>query len=86
MFEKVRRDNRTGNKEKANTVMVTRDNAHKGIFSKSRVELLICLLLVIVTFAVYWQVRNFTFVNYDDSQYVTENQYVQAGLNYESIL
>ena len=86
MFEKVRRDNRTGNKEKANTVMVTRDNAHKGIFSKSRVELLICLLLVIVTFAVYWQVRNFTFVNYDDSQYVTENQYVQAGLNYESII
>ncbi len=76
----------TGSREKTNTAMVTRDNAHKGIFYNIRAELLICLLLVMVTFAVYWQVRNFRFVNYDDTQYVTENQYVRAGLNLDNII
>jgi hypothetical protein len=66
-----------GEKVKANTAMVTHDNAHKRIFCNIRAELLICLLLVMVTFAVYWQVRSFAFVNYDDGEYVTENQYVK---------
>jgi tetratricopeptide (TPR) repeat protein len=71
--------------EKANTAMMTCDNAHKGIFYNIRAELLICLFLITVTFVVYCQVRNFTFINYDDNQYVTENQYVKDGLNYKSI-
>ena len=66
--------------------MVTRDNAHKGTFYNIRAELLICLLLAMVTFAVYWQVRNYAFVYIDDSQYVTENQHVQAGLSMGSII
>jgi tetratricopeptide (TPR) repeat protein len=66
--------------------MATRDNAHIGIFYNIRAELLTCLLLVMVTFAVYWQVRNYAFVYIDDSQYVTENQHVQAGLSHESII
>jgi hypothetical protein len=31
------------------------------------------------TFAVYWQVKDHAFLNYDDDDYVTENRHVQAG-------
>ncbi len=40
----------------------------------------ICLALLIATFAVYWQVRRFDFVNIDDPDYVTENPYVRQGI------
>ena len=45
----------------------------------------VCLFLIISILCVYWQVRNFSFVNYDDGQYVTENYHVQAGLTLESL-
>jgi tetratricopeptide (TPR) repeat protein len=86
MFEKITAYKLPADKKKANTAMVTRNNAHNGIFCNIRAELLICLLLVMVTFAVYWQVRNYAFVHIDDSQYVTENQHVQDGLSIESII
>ncbi|MGA1868192.1 MAG: tetratricopeptide repeat protein [bacterium] len=47
---------------------------------------LICLFLIIANFALYGQVRNHEFINYDDSEYITENQYVQKGLTLESIV
>lgn len=46
---------------------------------------MVCLLLVIVTLAVYWQVRNHSFVNFDDGSYVTANCHVRAGLSLESV-
>ena len=85
MFEKNAAYKQTGDKEKANATIVTHENAPKSIFCNIRAELLICLLLLTVTLVVYWQVRSFTFVNYDDGQYVIENQYVKDGLNYKSI-
>jgi tetratricopeptide (TPR) repeat protein len=39
-----------------------------------------CVFLVATTLAVYGQVRNYDFVNYDDAVYVTANPHVQAGL------
>jgi Tfp pilus assembly protein PilF len=75
----------TGEKEKANTAMATHDNEHKKVFCNIRAELLICLFLGMATLVVYWQVRSFAFVNYDDGEYVIENQYVKDGLNYKSI-
>ncbi|MHC4395609.1 MAG: tetratricopeptide repeat protein, partial [Planctomycetota bacterium] len=45
----------------------------------------IYLILALTTLAVYWEVRNCDFVNYDDPEYVTENAHVQAGLTIESI-
>ena len=48
--------------------------------------LLVCLLLIVTTLAVYWQMRNHEFVDFDDDVYVTENRYVQAGLTPESIV
>jgi tetratricopeptide (TPR) repeat protein len=41
---------------------------------------LIYLLLAASTAAVFWQVRNFDFVNYDDYEYVLENPHVLSGL------
>jgi len=48
-------------------------------------RLLICLALVIVTTAVYWQVKDHQFINYDDNMYVTENPQVQAGLTVKGL-
>lgn len=43
--------------------------------------MLISLLLVIATVAVYWQVHGFDFVSFDDGLYVCYNQRVQKGLS-----
>src|SRR3990172_6187967 len=54
------------------------------IQNKSRC-LLICLLLALVTLAVFWQVKDLEFINYDDPPYVTENPSVLSGLTRHSI-
>ena len=46
---------------------------------------LLCLLLVALTFAVYWPVRLNEFINYDDQEYVTQNPEVRQGLTWEGI-
>lgn len=45
----------------------------------TRRDYLICLSLVVLTLAVYWQVAGFEFVNYDDDVYVYNNPVVKAG-------
>ena len=40
----------------------------------------ICLFLALSTLVVYWPITRHEFVNYDDTDYVTANPYVQAGL------
>ena len=40
----------------------------------------LCLLLVAVTLAVYWPVTRCDFLNYDDPEYFTSNHHVLAGL------
>ena len=47
--------------------------------------LLGCLLLVLCNLAVFFPVLSHEFINLDDHLYVTENQYVQKGLNLKSI-
>lgn len=46
---------------------------------------LICLILTLLTLAVYLQVKNFDFVNYDDNTYVYENSNIHNGLSVESV-
>ncbi|MEI7671728.1 MAG: hypothetical protein WCK00_06415, partial [Deltaproteobacteria bacterium] len=41
---------------------------------------LICLLLALVTIAVFLPVKDHEFNNYDDRPYITENTNVRAGL------
>ena len=42
--------------------------------------------LTLSVLSVFWQVRNFDFINYDDNEYVSENSYVFNGLNSDSIV
>ena len=47
---------------------------------------LIYVALALVPLAIFWQVHNHDFVNYDDVDYVSENPQVSAGLTRESVL
>src|SRR5262245_54594751 len=44
-------------------------------------SIIVCLLLAMVTFAVFSQALKFDFVNFDDPKYVTENSNVLHGLS-----
>jgi tetratricopeptide (TPR) repeat protein len=46
---------------------------------------LICVVLAAATFVAFEGVWSNDFVNYDDDKYITSNEYVQKGLNLESI-
>ena len=48
-----------------------------------RRQLLICLFLTLAVLAVFWQVKNNDFVNFDDPRCTTENLHIQSGLNLE---
>jgi tetratricopeptide (TPR) repeat protein len=49
------------------------------------IELLISMALIVATIAVFWQVGNNGFINYDDPGYVFENPHVASGLSQENI-
>jgi len=51
-----------------------------------RKEIILALILVAATWAVYWPVKDHEFVNFDDDLYITENWVVQKGLNRESVV
>lgn len=42
--------------------------------------------LAVITLAVFFQVRNFDFINYDDNKYVSENRHILTGLSRENIV
>jgi len=50
------------------------------------VKIIICVLLVLATFAIYSQVQDHKFINFDDDAYITESSLVQAGLTNENII
>ena len=51
----------------------------------NRQAVLLCLLLAVVTLAVFWPVRLNDFIEYDDQDYVTANSQVQRGLSWEGL-
>jgi len=58
----------------------------EGIFrSPAQQRLVLGLLLVVVTLALYNPVSHNGFVNFDDDRYVTENPQVRAGLRWSTI-
>jgi tetratricopeptide (TPR) repeat protein len=48
--------------------------------SPDRQKLIVYLVLIVVTFAVFWQVHQYDFINFDDNYYVTGNRVVQSGI------
>jgi tetratricopeptide (TPR) repeat protein len=48
--------------------------------SPNRQKLIVYIVLTIATFAVFWQVNQFNFINYDDGVYVTHNSRIQSGI------
>ena len=43
-------------------------------------KLIVYIALTVVTLAVFWQVNQYDFINFDDPVYVTENSHVQSGI------
>ncbi|MDF1591310.1 MAG: tetratricopeptide repeat protein [Desulfobacterales bacterium] len=62
-----------------------RKSVHHKVFSRVRPDYWVCLLLVVATLSVYWPVKDFEFVNFDDPLYVADNRYVQKGLTLETV-
>lgn len=67
---------RLGHRNERTLVQPTVDG-WKGV---SRYQWILCGLLMVVTFAVYFRATTNPFVNYDDQDYVVENPHVQRGL------
>lgn len=57
-----------------------------SLLNKSRQTFLIYVGLAILTLTVYWPVRHFEFINYDDDLNVTENRHVQQGLTADGVV
>jgi tetratricopeptide (TPR) repeat protein len=65
------------------------DNSSAGLLGKtSRVRQpgIICLVLIMVTLAVYLPARQLQFLNYDDNVYVTANPHVASGLTGKNVV
>jgi protein O-mannosyl-transferase len=60
-------------------------NHEKKTVFNVRLDFWICLLLAISILWVYWPLRNYSFVNFDDRQYVTRNSHVQTGFTLENM-
>src|SRR6267142_5287264 len=55
------------------------------MFSGSRRNIVICLLLASITLALYWPVTNHDFVSYDDGIYIVDNPHVNSGFSSPNI-
>ncbi len=53
--------------------------------SPEKRNVVLCLLLVVATLALYNPVNRHPFINYDDDRYVTENLHVHNGLNWDTL-
>jgi len=56
---------------------------NKVNISPGRQKLIVYLVLTVLTLAVFWQVNQYDFVNFDDDIYVTQNSHVQSGITPE---
>ena len=56
----------------------------KSSANKRGVRIAACAL-VVVTLALFWPARHFSFVNYDDDQYVSENPHISQGLTTDAV-
>ena len=55
------------------------------MLNSGRRALFLTVSLIVVTVVVYYPVRYFPFINYDDDLYVTENVHVQSGVEWDTV-
>ena len=53
--------------------------------SREKRSTVLCLLLVLLTLAVYNPVVHNSFTNFDDDNYITDNSHVRAGLTWDTV-
>ncbi len=53
---------------------------------QKKTALWICLCTALLTFAVYGQVKDHPFIDFDDYEYITENPHVRSGLSIDNIV
>ena len=63
-----------------------KDAPPKNEFLRSHAVLLIVILLVAITLAVYLPILRHDFTNFDDDSYITENRHIQSGITKDSII
>lgn len=51
-----------------------------------RLIIILAVVLMAITLVVYWQAGDHDFLNYDDNEYVTENQHVTTGLTVPNVI
>jgi len=61
------------------------ENTQNKVFDKVRPDILICLLIVLATIFIYWQVGNFEFINLDDDIHLIKNTQLLGGFTIENI-
>ena len=47
--------------------------------------LIVYVVLIVSTLAVFWQLSHYNFISLDDNVYVTENSYIQSGITLDGI-
>ncbi len=81
-------------KRKAQRKNITQKGKEKDSLAQTKILssrryiliLLISLSLIVVTLAAFEQLRNHTFLNFDDNVYITQNRNVQSGLTLEGVI
>ena len=58
---------------------------NKISISTDRQKLIVYIFLLVVTFAVFWQVNQYDFINFDDNVYVTQNSHIQSGVTLDGV-
>lgn len=54
--------------------------------SAGQLTAMLAVMLLLVTVLLYWQVKDFDFIHYDDYPYVVENTYVNSGVTLSGII
>jgi protein O-mannosyl-transferase len=68
-----------------NSVFISKSGMVSFSMRRRRI-VLVCLLLGVVTLALYWPVRHYDFVQYDDDDYVFDNPAVRMGLSWGGVV
>jgi tetratricopeptide (TPR) repeat protein len=56
------------------------------MFAMRKNDIFIIIFIIVSTCSVYAQVLNYDFINYDDDEYITENEFVKKGITEESVV